>query len=292
MSSPLDWTPRPTARPAHWTAAAVGLPHPDVEHAAWGLRGKCEPMSIPVRPFHSCAGAALADAADSALPSTSALERSLSATLDPRGGWAGGGALVADENGFTSLFDGASTQAWEMAGSGQFVVVDGRLESVPGPDDGVFWCTQPMPPDFVLRLDWLRWRHEDSSGVFLRFPRPRSQGGMSSAFAPMRAGFEVQIDEVGIPGATGIHRTGAIFNEPDQHLTPHPARPAAEWNEFEITVRGQHYSVRLNGRPVTTFVNGDANRGLPSVPSSPTFVGLQVSPGSRVAFRNIRMRPL
>jgi hypothetical protein len=102
----------------------------------------------------------------------------------------------------------------------------------------------------------------------------------------------VQIDEVGIPGATSIHRTGAIFNEPDQELTPRPARPAAEWNEFEIAVQGQRYSVRLNDRPVTTFVNGDPARGRPSRPSAPAFIGLQVSPGSRVAFRNIRLRPL
>lgn len=237
-------------------------------------------------------GAPVGAVDEPAFESTIGSEHSLSATLDGCGGWAGGGVSTAAEDGFTSLFDGTSAMDWEMAGSGQFVIVDGRLESVPGTDLGVFWCTQPMPSDFVLRLDWLRWRHEDSSGVFLRFPRPRAHAGSNSSVAPVHNGFEVQIDEVGIPGATSIHRTGAIFNEPDQHITPHPARPAAEWNEFDITVRGQHYAVRLNGRLVTTFLNGDLNRGLPSLPSMPTFIGLQVSPGSRVAFRNIRMRPL
>ena len=237
-------------------------------------------------------GAPVGGIEEPALASTFGPEHALSATLDARGAWAGGGVSVTEEDKFTSLFDGTSVLEWEMAGSGQFVIVDGRLESVPGADLGLFWCTRPMPSDFVLRLDWLRWRHEDSSGIFLRFPRPRSHAGASAACAPMRDGFEVQIDEVGIPGATSIHRTGAIFNEPDQRVTPHPARPAAEWNEFDITVRGQHYTVRLNGRMVTTFINSDLNRGRPSLPATPTFIGLQVSPGSRVAFRNIRMRPL
>jgi len=294
MTRPLDWTFGPVARPFHWTAAAAVALHSEAERAAWRLRGPVMPVAAHFRRWESPAGvvgAPIADTEDPLFESMIGPEDSLSPTLDARAGWVGGGP-VAEDGGFTSLFDGTSTLDWEMAGSGQFVIVDGRLESVPGTDVGVFWCTRPTPSDFVLRLDWLRWRHEDSSGVFLRFPRPHPHGGTSVASAPMQTGFEVQIDEVGIPGASSIHRTGAIFNEPDQHITPHPARPAAEWNEFEIIVRGQHYSVRLNGRPVTTFINGDPDRGQASVPSRPTFIGLQVSPGSRVAFRNIRMRAL
>lgn len=212
----------------------------------------------------------------------------LALALDARGGWPGGCAPVIEAD-FTPLFDGASPDNWQMAGSGQFVVVDGRLESVPGDDRGLFWCTVPAPPDFILRLEWLRWRHEDASGVFVRFPRPLPSG---AAFVTIDRGFEVQIDEVGIPGATNIHKTGAIFNEPSQQISPHPARPAAEWNDFEITARGQRYSVALNGRRVTTFVNTDPTRGRQSAPGAPSFIGLQVGPSSRVAFRNIRIKPL
>jgi len=217
-------------------------------------------------------------------------EGKLALALDARGGWPGGGGPIVEE-GFRPLFDGESTEHWKMAGSGHFVVVDGRLESVPGDDLGLFWCTVPTPPDFVLRLRWLRWRHEDASGVFVRFPHPQSTSATNAAFVAI-SGFEVQIDEVGIPGATAIHRTGAIFNEPAQQVTPHPARPAAEWNDFEITVQGQRYSVSLNGRPTTSFVNTDPERGRPSAPDAPSFIGLQVYPGSRVAFRNIRIKAL
>jgi hypothetical protein len=213
------------------------------------------------------------------------------APVTTRGGSFRGGPPLRDGD-FTSLFDGRSTASWEMAGSGRFVVVDGRLESVPGNDLGLFWCTVPTPQDFVLRLQWLRWRHEDSSGVCVRFPRPIAGGGTNPALVALREGFEVQIDEVGIPGATAIHRTGAIFNEPHQLITPHPARPAATWNEFEIFVQGRRFGVRLNGRPVTAFINTDAERGQPSTPDAPTFIGLQVQPGSRIAFRAIAIAAL
>jgi len=196
------------------------------------------------------------------------------------------------EDDFTPLFDGHSTANWEMAGSGRFVVVDGRLESVPGNDLGLFWCTVPMPRDFVLRVQWLRWRHEDASGVCVRFPRPVARGDTNAALIALREGFEVQIDEVGIPGATAIHRTGAIFNEPHQLITPHPAHPAAAWNDFEIFVQGQRFGVRLNGHPVTAFINTDGARGQPSTAAVPTFIGLQVQPGSRIAFRAIAVAPL
>lgn len=208
-----------------------------------------------------------------------------------RAGVLGGGGRVI-EDGFTALFDGRSIADWEMVGSGHFVVVDGRLESVPGDDAGLFWCTVPTPPDFVLRLRWLRWRHEDASGVFVRFPRPLSGGAPNPSVLAGRRGFEVQIDEVGIPGATAIHRTGAIFNEPSQAITPQTALPAAEWNDFEVTAQGQRYGVLLNGRRVTVFVNADPDRGRASRPDVPTFVGLQVYPGARVAFRDIRIKAL
>lgn len=202
------------------------------------------------------------------------------------------GPLGPAEAGFVPLFDGKAVSNWRMAGSGNFVVVDGRLESVPGDDLGVLWCTVPTPPDFMLRLRWLRWRHEDASGVFVRFPTPRSDAAINPVFDIIQRGFEVQIDEVGLPGATPVHRTGAIFNQPEQQLRPRSARPPAEWNDFEITLQGSRCTVKLNGELVSSFLNTDARRGQPSRPDAPTFIGLHLYPGARVAFRNIRIKAL
>jgi hypothetical protein len=201
-------------------------------------------------------------------------------------------AAEQPSEGFSPLFDGGGIERWATAGRGAFVVVDDRLESVPGDDLGLFWHTEPTPADFVLRLEWLRWRHEDASGVFVRFPRPDGGPDGNPAFTAIQSGFEVQIVEVGLPGAAAIHRTGAIFDQRGQRLRSAASRPPVEWNEFEITVRGQQYSVRLNGQPATEFTNRNPRRGLPSTPTAPSYIGLQIYPGSRVAFRRIRIKAL
>jgi hypothetical protein len=206
-----------------------------------------------------------------------------------RGSWSGGGDPVRDESGFVPLFDGHADN-WQVAGRGNFAVVGDRLESVPGEDVGVFWCAVPTPRDFMLRLRWLRWRHEDTSAIFVRFPTLLSD--FPDPAQLVARGFEVRLDEVGIPGETCIYRTGAILYEPSQRLTPRAARPPMEWNDLEITAVGQHYGVALNGRPVTLFVNPDSMRGQASTADAPSFIGLQLFPGARVAFRDIRIKTL
>jgi choline dehydrogenase-like flavoprotein len=194
--------------------------------------------------------------------------------------------------GFRALFDGFRVDNWRMAGKGHFMLVDGTLESVPGDDLGLYWCTTATPPDFVLKLEWLRWRHDDSSGVFVRFPNPTGKGYGNPAYVAADLGFEVQIDELGAPDGADVRKTCAIYSEPTQTLTPRPARPAGEWNELDIRVQGQTYTVFLNGEQVTEFRNPHADRGLPSTPEIPSYIGLQSDPGKRVAFRNIRIKSM
>ena len=131
----------------------------------------------------------------------------------------------------------------------------------------------------------------DNSGVFVRFPHPGSKGYYNTAFVGVDFGFEVQIDEIGAPDGAAIHKTGAIYAQPNQTLTQIPARSIGEWNEFEIQAKGQRYTVFLNGTKVTEFENNDPKRGLPGAPNTPSFVGLQTHTG-RVAFRNIRIKPV
>src|SRR5262249_16243764 len=206
------------------------------------------------------------------------------------------------EPGFTALFDGIDDNNWQMAGLGRFVVVDGAFEAVPDASGelGMLWCTKPTPPDFALKLEWLRWQQNDNSGVFVRFPDPRSKGYNNHAWVAINFGFEIQVDEFGWPDQAPEHKTGAIYAQTNQLLSLRPALPPGQWNEFEIRVQGQTYTVMLNGAQVTSFRNLDPNRGLPGTPGTPAFIGLQVHPPSpgetanagRVAFRRIRIRQL
>ena len=204
------------------------------------------------------------------------------------------------EPGFTSLFDGITANRWRISkisnqpnnDPGKAMIRGGALEMIPGNDIGLFWYTKPMPANYILKLEWMRFKHDDNSGVFVRFPHPDSKGYNNTAYVAVDFGFEIQIDELGQPDGLPIHRTGAIYNEPAQTLSQQPAFPAGEWNEFEIRVQNQTYTVFLNGTQVTTFTNTDPNRGLPSTAAEPSFIGLQTYPGSGMAFRNIRFKPL
>ena len=181
---------------------------------------------------------------------------------------------------------------------GKFIVVDGTLESVPGSDLGLFWHTAPLPPDFEVILEWLRWREDDNSGVFGRFPHPNSKGYGNTAYVGVHFGFEIQIDQLARDDGAAIHKTGAIYDfAGPQNPNALPVNPPGQWNEFAIRAQGQHYEVDLNGQTVTTFdfvVGSDAahpGRGLPSTQADPRFMGLQPHTG-RVAFRNIRVRAI
>jgi hypothetical protein len=156
----------------------------------------------------------------------------------------------------------------------------------------MLWCTKPTPADFTLRLEWMRTRDDDNSGVFVRFPDPDGRGYENTAYVGVHFGFEVQIDE---KGDVSIHRTGAVYDQAGQTLTQVPALPPGQWNEFEIQVQGQTYKVLLNGTQVAAFTftpGSDAahpDRGLPSTLAVPRYVGLQAHTG-RVRFRKIRIR--
>ena len=220
-------------------------------------------------------------------------------------------ALFNAEPGFTVLFDGVHIDNWRMStigidsgNPGTFLVLDGALEAVPGNDIGLYWCTIPTPPDFILKMEWRRWHDNDNSGVFLRFPHPDSKGHRRTAYVGVNFGFEIQIDQQAAPDGDARHKTGAIYNfqgptNPDNL----PIKPIGEWNTYEIRVQGQTYTVLLNNQQINqfTFVAGSdpqfPDRGLPSTPAVPRYIGLQTHPGaspgvSRVAFRKIQIQAL
>jgi len=76
---------------------------------------------------------------------------------------------------------------------GRFYVIDGGLESAPGTDLGLFY-TKIDFANYILKLEWLTWREDDNSGIFLRFPDLNSKGYDNTAFVAVDFGFEVQID--------------------------------------------------------------------------------------------------
>ena len=169
------------------------------------------------------------------------------------------------------LWDGETLDGWRMAGPGEFVIEDGALKATGGM--GLLWYAEESFGDFSLKLEWMVEDAADNSGVFVRFPDPGDDPWIA-----VNQGYEIQVCD----GADSKHNTGSIYSF--QGPTHVPTRPAGQWNEYEISVVGQRYSIRVNDELVNEY---DGERTLEG------YVGLQNhDDGSPVKFRNIRVRRL
>jgi PKD repeat protein len=216
---------------------------------------------------------------------------------------------------YAPIFDGtaASLSQWAQAPSGSFSLQPGgAIRSTGGL--GMLWYTGAQFGDFSVRLQFKDDRTDGgsaNSGVFVRFPDPRtpladrpadSCGTVGSArtqqaWVAIYCGQEVQIYD----GATGEpQKTGSIYNFAPIDLAHSGATPAGVWNDYEIRVVGQHYTIIRNGVVINEFDNtpgktssraGDPPTDLRQFASG--FLGLQNhSNADVIEFRNIRVRPL
>src|SRR2546428_7710474 len=134
---------------------------------------------------------------------------------------------------FKPLFTG-DLAAWQMAGSGRFIVNNDVLESQDG--IGLLWYTREEFKDFVLKVDWRAAHPDDNSGVFIRFPVLNSSNPQADWELAANHGDEVQIDDTGLNPDTGqlhdpAHETGAIYAlSPASKLA---SRPVGEWNTLD-----------------------------------------------------------
>jgi choline dehydrogenase-like flavoprotein len=203
--------------------------------------------------------------------------------------------FIADA-GYTMMFNGFDRSKWKMStitsqpgrdNPGKFNVVRGAFEEQPGNDLGMLYYTDPMPQNYSLKLEFLTWRDDDNSGVFVRFPDINSKNYNNTAYVAINFGFEVQINNIGQgnPPGLGIHKTGAIYN----FAAPNnpQLKNLGEWNQMEIQCTGQQYKVFLNGILATDYTNPDPLRGT----ETPHFVGLQTHTG-RVSYRKIQFKAL
>ena len=189
-------------------------------------------------------------------------------------------APVPDDAEYTTIFDGtqASFDRWEHAGPGYFTLADGAMTSGNDPADpsyGLHWYPVEQYGDFSVRMQWRMTDATDNSGVFVRFPDPGDNRDI-----PVNQGHEIQINEEG----SDVIKTGSIYGFDRENFRN--AVAPGEWNDYEITVVGQQYTVCLNGKVVNQYTSTHG-RGLRG------YIGLQNhDPQSNVSFRNIAVRKL
>lgn len=217
--------------------------------------------------------------------------------------------------GYDALYDGteASFKNWLQAPDGKFTIQpDGTIKSSGGL--GMLWYAKSPFKDFSLKLqfkDVAPGNNRANSGVFTRFPdlrtpldqRPPGSCGTvgsartSQAWTAIYCGQEIQIYD-----GTGSEpqKTGSVYNFDPVSLEDAGVTDKGVWNDYEIKVVGQHYTIIRNGKVINEFDN------VPGIESSregdpPTdlrqftegFIGLQNhSDNDAIEFRNIRIKPL
>ena len=222
--------------------------------------------------------------------------------------------------GYEVIFDGSRRcfERWRYAGGSQVTLQrDGTLKAEPGPPNlGVLWYAARPYGDFSLRLQF----RDDSpvqgqranSGVQVRFPAPKPpvpgcpmtfdgnpQTENPAGWIAVNCGHEIQINDSPDGGTNDPRKTGSIYGFADINAAQARVTPAGTWNDLEIKVVGQTYTVIRNGVVINTYENkpGVPFPGRPNDPDSSSrglvgYLGLQShgAPQDVVSFRNIRVR--
>ena len=193
--------------------------------------------------------------------------------------------------GWRELFNGSNLDGWKHVGPGTMTVVDGEIHTSGGM--GLLYWTGGVVGDCVLRVVYRMRDENDNSGVFVRIPiEPREE------WMPVYYGYEVQIDEKD----DEYHRTGDLYSF--NKALAKPGKPGPQWNVMEITLKGNHTTVELNGARVTDWTDdAAAQAGAPArvhtyepqrgVRPERGWFGLQNhSDTDMVYFKEVAMRPL
>jgi hypothetical protein len=220
---------------------------------------------------------------------------------------------IGATNGYQTIFDGTaySLAGWRQAPSGGFGLrPDGSIRSTGGL--GMLWYANEQFADYSIRLQFKDIAPEGfraNGGVFIRFPDPRTpleqrppgscgtvgSARSSQAWVAIYCGHEIQIYD----GETGEpQKTGSVYNFDPNTMAQAGATPKNVWNDYEIRVVGQHFTMIRNGVVINEFDNtpGKASSRAGDPPTDlrqfiSGYIGLQNhSNNDLIEIRNVRVR--
>lgn len=187
------------------------------------------------------------------------------------------GATVAAQSspmtGWVSLFNGRDLTGWKNNGAEKWFVEQGTILCESAANKYGYLTTEKTYRDFNLRLKF-KGEAAGNSGVFLH----SRITGINPEHGPDIEGMQVEVDP-----SVGKH-TGGLYEsgwrgwvkmptpEGEQALKP------GEWNDLEVSVRGNHIVTQLNGIKIVDFTD-----------ETPKFtdgvIGLQIHTGGGVRMR-------
>ncbi|WP_314220128.1 OmpL47-type beta-barrel domain-containing protein [Streptomyces zaehneri] len=209
--------------------------------------------------------------------------------------------------GYRTILDGSagSFAKWQQVGGGSFAQNgDGSITSGTSREGlGMLWFPERKYGDFSLKLQWrddAPGTGNANSGVFVRFPwvhdhaeEPRPE------WVAIKYGHEVQV--LDRPDGD-MYKTGSVYGFDRVGLAGAGVTQKGTWNDYEIRVVDQHYSVYRNGVLINEFDNTGGQEFSPPRADDPGtdgrrfasgYVGLQVHGTTDVvSYRDIRIKEL
>jgi hypothetical protein len=167
------------------------------------------------------------------------------------------------------IFNGKDLTGWKVVGAPAWSVKDEILVAHNGPQKkgSILW-TEKEFADFVFETEF-RYTGRIDSGVFLRQENDQIQIGISGSLKRDMTASPYIAKKKGYPSEA---------KEATQLL-----KPEGEWNHMKITVKGNVYTVELNGTKVMEYTSDT------SIEKGP--VGLQVHAGidMKIEFRKLSL---
>jgi hypothetical protein len=182
---------------------------------------------------------------------------------------AGCAGMMGGGGGWTPLVDnGKGLERFERVGQANWGLVDGALQATSGGSTPAYLVTRDSYRDFTLRAEF--WASDDAnSGVFVRCQNPQQITDESCYEANI---FDQRPDPT--------YGTGSIVKVAP--VRQPPPKAGGRWNTLEMTARGDHLVVMLNGEKTVDH----RDRKFASGP-----IALQWGRGT-VKFRNVQIKPL
>ncbi|WP_406465620.1 DUF1080 domain-containing protein [Streptomyces sp. NBC_00111] len=212
------------------------------------------------------------------------------------------------DEGYRKLFDGtaASLAEWEQVGGGKFGLntEDGSITSSTTVDGmGMLWFPARQYGDFSLKLQWrddAPGTGNANGGVFVRFPDVHDHPEESRPeWVAIKYGHEIQVNDR--PDGD-MYKTGSLYGFDRVGLGGAGVTPKGTWNDYEVKVVDQHYSVYRNGVLINEFDNTGGQLFEPPRGDDPGtdgrryasgYIGLQVhSTTDVISYRDIRIKEL
>jgi hypothetical protein len=193
-------------------------------------------------------------------------------------------ASKPDKDGFYTLFDGTSLDGWKVNENPDCFKIENGTLVVNGDRAHAFYAGPVKDHEF---------KDFHFKAEVLCFPNSNSGIYFHTKFQPdgwPAAGYEAQVNNThGDP-----KKTGGLYAVKDV-MNNSPAKDN-EWFTYEIIVKGKDVKILINGKPTTEFTEPADWQPPKDMPGrklgSGTFALQGHDPGSKVLYKNIKVKPL